>query len=184
MRAKGSSREIILYLVFGVLTTLVNLASFVIFDKLFPSVRIPLFLGGLSFDLIDVINTVVAWILAVLFAYVTNRMIVFRSRGPVFRELISFAASRIVTLIVFEIGFIELGILASQEVFHLDVNGTVFAAGGIICTYKYIVKALAAVFVVIGNYILCKIFVFRQNRNAGEKTEITDTGSVRRSNDK
>ena len=60
-------RELISYLVFGVLTTLVNYVSYLLFAPLFPSTT--------------TIPTAIAWVLSVIFAYVTNRIFVFRSEA-------------------------------------------------------------------------------------------------------
>ena len=57
-------QEVISYLVFGVLTTAVNYISYLILSPFFGHTTIP---------------TVIAWVLSVLFAYVTNRRFVFRS---------------------------------------------------------------------------------------------------------
>lgn len=159
------TREIVLYFVFGGLTTLVNLISFIGFDKLFGMYEVPLTIAGLRFDLLDALNTTIAWILAVLFAFVTNRAFVFCSKGPFFREMIGFFSSRILTLIVFEIGFLQLGILIVEQVLLQSKDTSIFAIGTFTVTYLYMVKIAIAVFVVIGNYILSKLFVFRQKKS-------------------
>ncbi|MBQ9565787.1 MAG: GtrA family protein [Synergistaceae bacterium] len=75
------------YLVFGVLTTGVNIASYWFLAHPLGLPTVP--------------ATVAAWVLAVLFAYATNRKWVFRSaartRGEVLRELVSFFACRVAT---------------------------------------------------------------------------------------
>jgi len=168
------TREIIFYLVFGGLTTVVNLISFVIFDKIFGAQHAFFTLGSLHFDLLgyDVLNLIVAWIVAVIFAYTTNRKFVFRSKGPVFKEFFGFVTSRIATLIAFEIGTFELCILILQSGFGIDKNIVAFTIAGQTCTYLYIVKLLNAVLVVIGNYVLSKLFVFR---TADTKKAVNDT---------
>ena len=96
-------RKIFMYLVFGVLTTLVNIVVYIVCDKLITG-EIILNLFSLKLDLIDIINTFIAWVLAVLFAFFTNRAFVFLSKGSIIKELISFFAARLATLIVFEEG--------------------------------------------------------------------------------
>ena len=127
-----TDREILLYLVFGVLTTLVDwVVSFALY-------RTPM-------------NThlanVIAWVAAVLFAYVTNRVWVFESKregtGAVLRELGMFAGGRVATLVMQELVF-----LALHDMLHIS---------------EYIVKAIAAVLVVIGNYAVSKWIVFRKD---------------------
>ena len=168
-------REILFYLIFGGLTTLVNIVSFMTFDKIFGEKHLFLTLGNLQADLLgyDVMNQTVAWIIAVIFAYVTNRIFVFNSKGPVFKEFIGFVSSRIATLLAFELGTFELFILLLQNVIGIDKNVVAFSIFGLTCTYLYLVKLLNSVFVVIGNYILSKIFVFRtkqvpQSDNEGD----------------
>ncbi len=163
--SEKKTREIVLYFIFGALTTLVNLISFIGFDKLFGMYEVPLTIAALRFDLLDAVNTTIAWILAVLFAFVTNRAFVFCSKGPFFREMIGFFSSRILTLIVFEIGFLQLGILIVEQVLLQSKDTSIFAIGTFTVTYLYMVKIAIAVFVVIGNYILSKLFVFRQKKS-------------------
>jgi len=158
-------REITLYIIFGGLTTLVNLISFYCIDILLHNMGLHASFGGISFDPVDVLNITVSWILAVLFAFVTNRIFVFRSKGPFFKELIGFFASRIATLILFEIGLFELGIFITENLMGLDKEDTALSIGHFSFKYKFIVKMLVAVFVVAGNYFLSKIYVFR-----GQKT--------------
>ena len=83
-RNKVVSREVFFYLVFGVLTTLVNIVSFAILTRLLSAGT--------------VLSNVIAWFLSVLFAYVTNRIWVFQSKdGNVFREAAAFFSGRIGT---------------------------------------------------------------------------------------
>ncbi len=132
-------REQLLYLVFGVLTTVVDFAvSFVLYY----------FWGGAIEAqpiLVHAVN-VFAWAVAVLFAFFTNRIWVFQSQRkgflPVLGELASFAGGRVLTLALQELMFILF--------FHLlGVN-------------EYLVKVIAAVFVVIANYLISKLLVFRK----------------------
>lgn len=77
------SREAFLYLVFGGLTTLVNIVSFWIFDKV-----------GFATS----VSTIIAWVLSVLFAFFTNKIYVFESRnGNFLKEMISFFGCRVFT---------------------------------------------------------------------------------------
>lgn len=168
------TREIFFYLFFGVLTTLVNLAAFIIFDKIFGARHAYVTLGSFRFDLLgyDVLNLTVAWIISVIFAFITNRTFVFVSKGPVFKEFIGFVTSRIVTLVAFEIGTFELCILFLQYGLGIDKNIVLFSLAGRTFTYLYVVKLLNSVLVVAGNYILSKIFVFRtKNSRGGSDTQ-------------
>ena len=86
-------KQIIMYLIFGVLTTLVNVVAYWLFSS-------PLSLN-------TVISTILAWAVSVAFAFVTNKLFVFEARG-VKRlpwEMLTFFASRLFT------GLLDVGIM-------------------------------------------------------------------------
>lgn len=124
-------KEQLLYLFFGVLTTLVNIISFIVSIKL-----------GIN----ELISNIIAWIFAVLFAYITNTIWVFRDKPRSFQaflvQISQFVSGRIVTLILEE-GILIIGI----HLLHVPVLW---------------VKIFAAVFVVIANYFISKWFVYRE----------------------
>lgn len=125
-------RDLLIYLVFGILTTLVNYL-----------VYLPLFnLAALS----GALSNAIAWVAAVMFAFFTNKPFVFKSRdwsaNVTLPELIKFVGSRIGS------GLIETAIIY-LTVDLLNWNGTVW-------------KIITSVLVVIINYIASKVFVFRQ----------------------
>ena len=126
-------RELILYVFFGGMTTLVDWTiSFVLY----------------AVDCNVHAANVIAWCVAVLFAYVTNRTLVFESRtkgiGAIARELTVFSGGRILTLLL-------------QE-------GVVFLLFDLLSWNKYAVKIIAAVLVVILNYFISKFLVFRKKK--------------------
>ena len=129
-----ANREIVLYLLFGVLTTVVDWA-----------VSFALYHTPLNTHLANVI----AWAAAVLFAYQTNRVWVFESKRvgvvPVLRELGSFAGGRVATLVMQELVF-----LALHDMLHIS---------------EYVVKVIAAMLVVVGNYVISKWVVFRKDED-------------------
>ena len=78
------NKEILLYLIFGVLTTVVNIVVYYISAELL----------GIHY----LISNALAWFLSVLFAYITNRKYVFNSHNKnVIKEMISFFGSRLAT---------------------------------------------------------------------------------------
>lgn len=80
-------REIIAYLIFGVLTTLVNIVIY--------------FLASDILSINYLISNLLAWFISVLFAYITNRAYVFESTSAHFiKEAIKFFGSRITTGII------------------------------------------------------------------------------------
>lgn len=124
-------RSTVIYLVFGVLTTVVNYA-----------VYLPLY----NFvDLPAAVCNAVAWVAAVAFAYVTNKLFVFESKSwdsGVWGEILRFVGSRVAS------GAIEtVSLLLTVDI--LGWNGN-------------IMKLLLAVFVIVFNYILSKFFVFKK----------------------
>ena len=134
-------RRVILYLIFGVLTTVVDWGiSFLLY-----------YFWGEAIEanalLVHCANTI-AWAAAVLFAFVTNRVLVFQStsRGAlaIFKELGSFAGGRVLTLLLQEAMFV---------IFFTWLGVS-----------EYIVKVVAAVLVVILNYFISKLLVFRKRK--------------------
>lgn len=126
------NRDIIIYLVFGVLTTLVNYIVYI------PCLSI--------FKLSAAVANMISWIVAVAFAFVTNKPLVFRSydwsMGTVIPELVKFVGTRITS------GALETVILL-VTVDILGWNGVIW-------------KLITSVLVVVLNYIGSKLLVFRK----------------------
>lgn len=125
-------KDVIPYLFFGVCTTIVNVVSYWICAH-------PLKFGVLP-------STIIAWILAVLFAYVTNRKWVFHSEASGAREIIreigSFFGCRLATGVVDWLCMIVF-------VDFLNFNDV-------------IIKFIANVIVIILNYIASKMVIFKR----------------------
>lgn len=98
---KSNIKELFLYGIFGVLTTIINIVTFKIFQ---------IFIR--SYELCNVL----AWFISVLFAFITNKKFVFNSKSNDKKELISFFISRIISLLV-ELVLLKVFI----EVFYIDV---------------------------------------------------------------
>ena len=147
-------RELISYVFFGVLTTVVSIGSFKIFDTL---------LGEQNYLLTNIIS----WILAVIFAFLTNKLWVFESKTwkakAVIKEAISFAAARLFSLGIEEIGlWLLVGVIGlsavSFTVFGFNING------------NFIAKIIMQFVVVVLNYVFSKFVVFRKNKKKTEDT--------------
>ncbi len=143
------NQETILYLVFGGLTTLVNLAVFWLMNRV------------LGEDL-ALVNNAAAFVAAVIFAYVTNKIFVFESRSwsaqTLSKEIPAFVGARL-----FSFGLEELLLWISKDVvqvsrFSVTVLGLVI--GGLM-----IAKLLISVLVVILNYVFSKLFIFKQKKD-------------------
>ncbi len=126
------NKETITYIIFGVLTTVVNYAVYYLFYR---------------FTSIDpIVYNVVAWIAAVVFAFVTNKLFVFESKSfapeVLLSEFVTFIGARLLSLL-FETGFLALTV----KVFLMN---------------ELVAKVIAAVFVVIFNYFASKFLIFRK----------------------
>lgn len=123
---------IILYGIFGVLTTVINIG---VYGVLYSGL-------GVS----NVISNVIAWVISVLFAFITNKLWVFESKSFNFKlfvkELGSFTVCRVAT------GVLDLGIM--------------FVGVDLLKGPAIILKILSNVIVIILNYILSKLLVFKK----------------------
>lgn len=142
-------REVILYVFFGGMTTLVNIAVYTALAG-FPE-NFPFFSGYrplLSGEYANVAATVIAWVVSVMFAYVTNKIWVFESRttgfAALFTELCSFVAARLFS------GLLDVGIM--------------YVAVDLMELNNLMVKTASNVLVIILNYIFSKIFIFKKGQ--------------------
>lgn len=154
-------RKAFMYLVCGAFTTVVNNASFLIFDILVKQ-KVNISIFGYEFDIMILLNQVIAWTLAVLAAYITNRIFVFRSSGSVVRELLSFAAARVVSFLILELGVFAIMIAICEGLFGIPQEQAMFNIGSFKFTYLYLLKVLNSIFVIIANYVMSKLFVFKK----------------------
>ena len=131
-------KEIINYLIFGVLTTIVSLCvKFVLLFTIFEASN--------AIQLQTAV--VVSWIVAVLFAYFTNRAFVFESKNKnKLKEFVSFIVARISTLLL------EM-LIMWFFVTLLKLNSNL---------YVIIFTLISQAAVIIGNYIFSKLFVFKK----------------------
>lgn len=140
--------ELITYFIFGVLTTVVNYVAFWIFLKLFG-------------EKLYLLNNALAWILAVAFAYVTNKLFVFESKSwdakIVVKEIGGFLSARLFSLLVE-----EAGLLLFIEVFNFDRLS--FELFGFEITGQLIIKLMLSVIVVILNYFFSKFIIFKKKK--------------------
>ncbi len=157
--------EIIMYLIFGVLTTVVSWVSYAIFTMVIPTFTF----WGITVDLTTTSN-VLSWICAVVFAFVTNKLWVFDSKSwkpsIAFKEFSMFVSSRLVTGVIEWVG---LPLLIT-----LGLNQSILGIEGMLA------KVLISVIVVILNYILSKLFIFKNKKEKGALTadEQKDTDEI------
>lgn len=159
--SQEKKRKIFMYLVSGGLTTAANWIVYIVFDLLVQSdMMVTLF--GNEFSLKIAAKQIVGWIVAVTVAYILNRITVFRSKGNVIRELLSFAGARVLSFLVLELGVMYLMVWACEAITGVPASTPMFMIASFAFTYDYLVKLINCVFVVIANYVLSKIMVFRK----------------------
>lgn len=123
-------KEALLYLFFGGLAFVLNIAVFALLSNVF--------------HLDPLLGNVISWIITVLFAFYTNRIWVFQAptatKKEFFQQLASFFSGRIVTLLIEEL---LLGIFITWLQFP-----------------EIPVKVVAQVVVIVLNYVISKLFIF------------------------
>ena len=147
------NRETVTYVIFGVLTTLVNLLVFKGFDVLFKG-KYYLF------------TNTIAWIAAVAFAYVTNKLFVFESKSwkldVIKKEIPSFLGARIASYFVE-----QAGLWIFVALLHFDEK--VFDFILLKLSGKITAKLIIGVIVVVINYVLSKFLIFSKKEKPSER---------------
>ena len=119
----------LLYLFFGGLTTLINIIAYFICHHIS--------------NLTNVTSTVIAWILSVILAFITNKFYVFESKSKsILFELVSFFTCRLGT------GILDLSIM------YLTVD--------VLKWNDLLMKIISNVIVILLNYILSKLIIFKK----------------------
>lgn len=142
------NQETLLYMAFGVLTTVVNYA---VFHLIYAVI-----MGGQG----SLVANAVAFAAAVIFSFVVNKLFVFKSKGwtpaVLAREIPPFAASRLASF-----GIEELGLLVGETVLHWN-EITVLTLGDVSIDGITVTKLALSGIVVVLNYVFCKLVVFKK----------------------
>lgn len=165
---KFFTKEIVLYIIFGVLTTAVNLLTFFLFKELFIRIgwegALNSLLSSLGWekavnflasgsDYLDA-NTI-AWVAGVIFAFFTNKLFVFESKSwkasVAVKEFAGFVGARLLSFIVESVMMFVLVTVLSQN--------------------ELLAKIIVAVVVIIMNYVFSKLFIFKNNENKEAKND-------------
>lgn len=125
-------KEVINYLVFGCLTTVVNFVCYYLFAKVL----------GIE----EVISSGLSWLFSVLFAYITNKIFVFESKTTTIKEFI-------MEIISFFLARVLSGILCDVGTFAVMVK--------VIGINDVVAKLITQIMVVIVNYVLSKWIIFK-----------------------
>lgn len=128
-------KALISYAFFGGCTTIVNWATYIL---CYNKAHIP-----------NVISTIIAWIVAVAFAFITNKLWVFNSKSFNWRillyEIWTFISARLLT------GLLEVGIMYfAVDMYHLNAS---------------LWKLLSNIVVIILNYVFSKLIIFKSNND-------------------
>lgn len=129
--SKVCNKETILYIIFGVITTAVDFAAF----------SLLYYVIGAN----EVVANTIAWVLAVMVAFITNKLIVFENKSTdkkeIIKEIVSFALARVLSLVITD------GFLVLAKAINMNM---------------LLAKAIISVVVVILNYIFSKLFIFKK----------------------
>ncbi|MBP3272479.1 MAG: GtrA family protein [Ruminococcus sp.] len=141
-------KEVLLYLFFGVLTTVISWIFFAIPSSLLHLKDAVIF--GQKLDMNSIVSNVISWIVAVAFAYVTNRIWVFQDRAygvkGIAGECAKFFSGRLLTLVIETV-------LLNLCTTKLDMK-------------EMTAKIIVSVITVILNYVISKLFVFNKKQTA------------------
>lgn len=128
-------KEIILYLFFGVLSTIVSFGTYYLYSDIM--------------NIHYLLSNIISWVFAVAFAYVTNRIWVFESKSKgtsqVLKEIFAFVNCRLLS------GAIDMIVM--------------FILVDIFYIYDLYAKLFTQIIVVILNYIFSKLIIFKNNSN-------------------
>jgi putative flippase GtrA len=129
-------KELYAYLFFGILTTVINIVAYAFLTKLVKTDYM--------------MATVLSWIVAVLFAFITNKLYVFNSTytsfGQLVRELSSFLFFRLLSLLL-DIG----GMILLIEYVRID---------------DLVAKVVMNAFVIVFNYVASKYVIFKRKAHS------------------
>ena len=127
-------KPIIFYLIFGVTTTIINIATYTFLYH--------------SIGLTNVVSNIIAWVAAVIVAFVTNKIWVFESKTVLFRhlmqEFITFIVCRLAT------GAIDLIIM--------------YIAVDVMKWNAVFMKVISNIIVIVLNFVASKVFIFKDRK--------------------
>lgn len=127
-------KEVINYLIFGVLTTIISLATYYLLTVTIINPNNPVSLQ---------IANIISWITGVIFAYITNRKFVFESKNTNKKKEISkFVLARLITLVM--------------DMLIMLIGVTILKGN------DKIIKIISQFVVIVSNYLFSKIIVFKK----------------------
>ena len=141
-------KEALSYLFFGVMTTLVNFVAF-------------LLLCLVMSERLYLVANAIAWAVAVIFAYITNKLFVFASKSfaprVLAKEIPEFVGARVFSFAIEELGlWLMVDILGFSE-FKPQILGIVISG-------QLIAKMILAIIVIVLNYFFSKFIIFHSKK--------------------
>ncbi len=154
-------KQLILYFSFGIITTVVSLG--VCFLTLKLGVVFLHDENGEPTELLDILGSTAQWLSGVLVAFVTNKKWVFtgadRGTRSTLSQLTKFAGGRVLTY------FLEVIVNLASIALLESIGYKAFTLIGISVTARVWAKLISSVIIVITNYFISKLFVFRNKKN-------------------
>ena len=164
-------KQMILYLIFGVVTTVCSLLA----------CYLTLRLGVLVFHdekgeptaFLDVLGSTTQWVVGVIVAFLTNKRWVFvdaaRGGRATARQFGAFAGARVATYLLEVV--LNLSFIALLELMHYRAPSFPLFGQELALSARVWAKALAAVAIVIANYFISKLWIFRKPNGAEESSK-------------
>jgi len=155
-------KEIILYLIFGVITTIVSLAA------CFVTLKVGVIFindgNGNPTELLDIIGSTVQWVTGVLVAFFTNKKWVFtdaeKGKSAGVRQFFTFCGSRVATYFIEVI--INLGVIALFDGLGYAPITLNLLVMSLALTSRFWAKVVSSIVVVVSNYFISKLLVFKK----------------------
>ena len=148
-------KELVLYLLFGFITTVVSLLA------CYLTIKIGVIWihdeNGDPTEFLDVLGSTTQWVSGVAVAFITNKLWVFSEakKGKTGAQFVKFAGSRVLTY------FLEV-IINLAAIAGIDALGyREFSLLGLVISSRIWAKLISSVFVVVSNYYISKLFVFK-----------------------
>lgn len=148
--SKLINKETLLYIVFGVLTTLVNFGVYTVCQFIFKDFNLESnnFLNFVYIGKPYLLSNNIAWIIAVIFAFFTNKFIVFKSYNKkasvMIFEFIKFVGARLTSFLIEQLGLYILVDMLLQN--------------------DFVAKVIISILVIILNYFFSKLLVFKKSK--------------------
>ena len=157
-------KELVLYFTFGIITTVASLGACWLTLKF--GVLIWHDEKGEPTEFLDVLGSTVQWVVGVLVSFFTNKKWVFvcaeRGMKASAKQLLKFSGSRVGTYLLEVV--INLGVIALFELLGYRAPVLTLFGMRLVLTSRLWAKAVSSVLVVIANYFISKLFVFKKKK--------------------